>query len=454
MRNSLNLFSQLTAIPRSGDVRARYLLIFGFVLMIALLVTDGVVGFRSSLSIRSSVDALTDTQFRTVVLIDEVQRAQSTLGSVLYRLSSVADVREREQLESRVDSIERVLQDLFGQIPKDDPDMHLWREVGQASRRVTAEADRILARPHRGQPDLSDLLQARERLITTTSQLIRANHLRAESTKNRISELGSRQLLRDAVLLSTCLLLACFCAFVVVRTATRLYNQITAQTEELGRVSWQLLEKQENLARRLSHELHDELGQSLTALKTNFTRHATAPCVDQPWMSDCSELLRESIQSAHEISQLLRPTILDDFGLDSALAWLCERFEERQRIELEYQSQFHGRLNAQAETHLFRIAQEALTNVARHSEASRVVVALSGDVDFVRLRISDNGIGILSTAPPSESRFGLTGMRARARSLSGDMTVRSFPGRGTEIEVMFPKKEHEHQKTDSYSVGR
>ena len=109
---------------------------------------------------------------------------------------------------------------------------------------------------------------------------------------------------------------------------------MTVQSEELSQVSWQLLEKQELLAQRLSRELHDELGQSLTALKTNFSRHAAADRVDPSWMQDCNDLLKGSIRSAHEISELLRPTLLDELGLDSALLWLCERFEERNGMKV------------------------------------------------------------------------------------------------------------------------
>jgi signal transduction histidine kinase len=437
----------------SPNRRAQRVLVGGFLLMIALLGADGVIGFRSLLSIRANVSALTENQFRNVVLIDEVQRAQSALSSVLYRLSAGSRHQERAGLETRVDNIEQSLKSLFAAIPANDPDLALWRDVEKAYSRVTTEADRILALPPSTQPNIENLLLAREQLVSATAHLIRANHARAEITKQQIEQISSRQLIRDAILLSACLAIACLCAWLILRTATRLYSQITEQTEELGRVSWQLLEKQEHLARRLSHELHDELGQSLTALKTNFTRHAVAPCVDPAWMTDCSQLLKDSIRSAHEISQLLRPTILDDFGLDSALAWLCERFEERQRIEVEYVSDFHGRLDPQTETHVFRIAQEALTNVARHSSASKVSLTLLGIENELRLRISDNGLGLPNGSQPAAPHFGLTGMKARARSLEGELTLRSFAGRGTEIDVIFPRKEHEYEETHPNPFG-
>jgi signal transduction histidine kinase len=155
-------------------------------------------------------------------------------------------------------------------------------------------------------------------------------------------------------------------------------------------------------------------------------------------MQDCVELVKGSIRSAHEISQLLRPTVLDDFGLDSALAWLCERFEERHKVEVLYRSEFPWRIHEQAETQVFRIAQEALTNVARHSQATHVEVIFSKQGNVVRLKVSDNGVGLRPRGEGAGSSFGLTGMKARAHSLGGELYISSSPGQGVSIQLEFP----------------
>ena len=157
-------------------------------------------------------------------------------------------------------------------------------------------------------------------MLSTVGRLIHLTHARSRDAKARIERVGSRQLEQDAILLGGSALLAFACAAVVMRTSAKLYQRMTAQSEQLMQVSWRLLDNQEMVARRLSHELHDELGQVLTALKANFTRHVNAECADPKWVEDCSNLLKDSIRSAHEISQLLRPTILDDFGLTPAFA--------------------------------------------------------------------------------------------------------------------------------------
>jgi signal transduction histidine kinase len=285
-----------------------------------------------------------------------------------------------------------------------------------------------------GTRGFEQLLAAHEGVSTALEKLLRSSYDRTEATRQQVEEATWRQAIEDRVLLVACLLASCLYLW----TGTRIYYRMSQQSEELNQVSWQLLEKQELLAQRLSRDLHDELGQSLTALKANFSRHAAAGCMDPSWMQDCSDLLKESIRSAHEISQLLRPTLLDDFGLDSALAWLCERFEERNKIRVNYQSDYHWRLDEQAETHVFRIAQEALTNVVRHAEASVVEVHFSKQHGVVRLKISDNGVGLKTRPSRSLPSLGLIGMKARARSLEGEMRLQSAPGEGVAIEVVFP----------------
>src|SRR5262249_6048556 len=143
------------------------------------------------------------------------------------------------------------------------------------------------------------------------------------------------------------------------------------------------------------------------------------------------------------MSQLLRPTILDDFGLEAGLRWLAEGFAARTGIEVGVNSTFPDRLPDETETHLFRIAQEALTNIARHSGATRATITLEPVGDEIWLAIHDDGRGLGAT-PSNGHGLGLTGMRARARSAGGDAEVRSRPGEGVLIEVRVPIRHEAH----------
>jgi signal transduction histidine kinase len=199
------------------------------------------------------------------------------------------------------------------------------------------------------------------------------------------------------------------------------------QSSDLARVTWHMLESQETAARRFSHELHDELGQSLTAIKANLTALDPSAPADPARLEDCRKLVDEAIQNVRELSHLMRPTILDDFGLDAGIRWLSERFGQRTGIQVDYKSNFHDRLADQTETHLFRIVQEALTNVARHSGATRVGIELERNHGRVHLTVKDNGRGFQGNGA-SGSGLGLVGMRARAQSVGGALEIKSEGG--------------------------
>jgi signal transduction histidine kinase len=288
-----------------------------------------------------------------------------------------------------------------------------------------------------------DLLSRHEAVTAEVARLVDLSYAHAVETRERVDRETETLARETEILVVACLLIALVCAIVTVRIAARVFRQMEAQTSELSRVSFRLLETQESTARRFAHELHDELGGSLTAIKSNLTAIAhslNGASADRARVDDCVKLVDTSISSVRELSQLLRPTILDDFGLDAGLRWLTERFAERTGIEVDYKSEFDGRLPDETETHLFRIVQEALTNVARHAKATRVAIHLRPDVDSIRLTLSDNGRGfdtheLMRSAPHG---MGLSGMRARARSARGELELRSEPGRGTTIEVWAP----------------
>jgi two-component system sensor histidine kinase UhpB len=199
-----------------------------------------------------------------------------------------------------------------------------------------------------------------------------------------------------------------------------------------------MLQSQEETARRFSHELHDELGQSLAAVRSNLTSSSQDDKIER--RADCVQLVDEAIANVRELSQLLRPVILDDFGLDAGLRWLTEKFGQRTRIKTEYESCLAGRLHSDTETHLFRIAQEALTNIARHSQATKVIIMLEAEVAIVRLTIIDNGCGLAPDRQESPASLGLIGMRARARECGGTLALQPVQPKGLRIVVEVPLK--------------
>jgi signal transduction histidine kinase len=283
---------------------------------------------------------------------------------------------------------------------------------------------------------LDQLEQNRQQM----SRTLESAYQEAESLRSSVTQAGQGLLRWTVWLFAACVGLSLLCALWIVRASADLFQQLETQASDLASMQYALLETQENTARRFSHELHDELGQVLAALKANLS--ALRDSHQLARVEDCVALADEAIHDVREMSQLLRPTILDDFGLDAALRALTERFTQRTGIVVDYHGSLNGlRLRDIAETHLFRIAQEALTNVARHSEATSVTINLRTAEEGVILSIRDNGKGTSANDGKSVRGLGLAGMETRARGCGGRLQVVSTQGKGFEIEVACPLRD-------------
>jgi signal transduction histidine kinase len=399
-------------------------LVGGFSAVIVLLMAAGFIGLKSAQLIRQNSADIVHNGLVNTRLINELQREQDTLNATFTKLSQGTELSERERLLAQLDdadeAVERIVSEAAGA-----PQADLWRQLSTAVQAFASEARRLLVRKNVATYASRDLLQHHEEVTAIVARIIASNSRRSQAGQTRIDQI-STELVRESLgLLGGCLLLALVCAILTVRITTQLLRRMQQQSSELARVTWHMLESQETAARRLSHELHDELGQSLTAIKANVTALDPATPPDPARLEDCRRLIDEAIQNVRELSHLLRPTILDDFGLDAGIRWLAERFGERTGIEVDYQSSFSGRLADETETHLFRIVQEALTNVARHSKASRVAIELARNGTRVHLTIKDNGCGFHGNG---STGLGLVGMRARAQSLGGELRIDSQDG--------------------------
>lgn len=195
---------------------------------------------------------------------------------------------------------------------------------------------------------------------------------------------------------------------------------------------------------RLAHVLHDEFGQMLTGLKMDVASlQQTTPLPDtksRQKLGDMSDLIDESIQSLRPLILELRPDLLDDLGLVATVEWQLSEFKSRTGIgytftpELEDESE----LGAEIKTALFRIFQEALMNVARHAQATVVVVSLEKTPDSLVLQVRDDGLGLLSQEMEKGNSFGLLGIRERVNRLGGELRLEGAPGRGTTLRVLVP----------------
>lgn len=193
---------------------------------------------------------------------------------------------------------------------------------------------------------------------------------------------------------------------------------------------------------QIARDLHDDFGQSLTAIKIDLSRLAAALPKNEAVMGllkETNSLVDSGIEQVRQIATGLRPAILDDLGLSAALDWLAAGFKQRTGIacELDLPEQSLP-ISSDLNTAIFRIAQEALTNVARHAQASQVLIRLKQEGEAVSLIIQDNGRGITPQEIENPLSLGLLGMRERLYPWEGGLKVEAEPGQGTTIRISVP----------------
>jgi len=221
----------------------------------------------------------------------------------------------------------------------------------------------------------------------------------------------------------------------------RLFDSVKQQGDRLRRAIARLAEAEETERRRVVRELHDQVGQNLTALDLNISLVRTH--VERRGIADLTKRLDDSLalvaQTNKRIRELmsdLRPPVLDDYGLLSTLHWYGDRFTSRTNIEVDVQGreEVSACLSAQVENALFRICQEALNNTAKHAQAGLVTIGLSCRNGVIRLRISDDGVGFEHSSH-GQSGWGLLTMRERAESIGAACRIEQNAAGGTSVVV-------------------
>ncbi len=219
-------------------------------------------------------------------------------------------------------------------------------------------------------------------------------------------------------------------------------EKLIQSSDELRNLSAHLQKVREEERSRIAREIHDELGQLLTALKIDLEllkkRFLTSKeSLDQSL--SMSKLIDSAIQSVKRITTELRPSVLDSLGLSAAIEWQIGEFSERAGIKCEFViDPDEIVLDKERSITIFRIFQEALTNILRHSRASEVIVQLLLKDDIIELSVSDNGIGIEEKELSKTMSFGLIGIRERVHYWQGDTDINGIPGKGTTLKVSIP----------------
>ena len=228
----------------------------------------------------------------------------------------------------------------------------------------------------------------------------------------------------------------------------QLLGQLKTQSEQLRKLSWKLIEVQEETLRQVARDLHDEFGQILTAIGVMLGRAGQKGLdKDSVFVQDVhkvKKIVEDTLQTVRDSSQIFRPAILDDFGLEQTLDWFAKQFSRQTGVTVHFQREMvDSFFPGEDAIHLYRIVQEALNNVARHSKAQEAWVVLEEKPEALDLEIRDNGVGFDMTSEMDRiagEGLGLMGMRERAEHLKGSFTISSAPHKGTVVRVRIPLK--------------
>jgi signal transduction histidine kinase len=217
-------------------------------------------------------------------------------------------------------------------------------------------------------------------------------------------------------------------------------ERLRESEDKLRRLAAHLISVREEERAHIAREIHDELGQVLTGLKMEVTwlakRLKDKPLIEKT-DSMCG-LIDSTVQTVRKIATGLRPEMLDDMGLIAAVAWQAKEFQKRTGIRCRAKLPPESKFDIDLSTTMFRIFQEILTNVARHSRATRVDIELGVGAEQMNLEVTDNGVGIQDSELHARKSLGLLGMQERALLFGGDVRITGTPGHGTRVSVNIP----------------
>jgi signal transduction histidine kinase len=430
-------------------------LIFGFGTLVILIALTGIGTYRRGQQIRAEVASLYELDRKVTASLHELE-ADIHLSGIFVRdylldpSHLTADLHRRELLAVRRRTEQR-LQELGTSVGMEDP---------AALNRLQFEVDSywdslepVFAWTPQQKMSLGSIFLRRQVLPRRDAVLALAGHIQKltqvsltrQRQRLRRSEVEFRRYLWAmlGITVSLGLLVA---ALSILRIHTlerqaREQQRRTAQAEqELRRLSQQLVQAQESERKSLSRELHDQVGQMLTALRMELASLGTlrdSPPDFERHLREAKALAEQTLAAVRDLATGLRPAMLDDLGLGPALEWQGRDFARRSGIPVTVE--IDGSLDGLPDSHrtcLFRVVQEALTNCARHARARSIRVAVHGGPDKLSLMIQDDGVGLPADA--GGRGLGLLGIEERVRELGGSVTLRSQPHRGTLLQVEIP----------------
>jgi signal transduction histidine kinase len=293
-----------------------------------------------------------------------------------------------------------------------------------------------------------EVVPRREAVLTIAQEIEELNNAnlaeqRAEATRRHAAfRADLDRLLWRSLLLGLAVALTVVFRLRVLERRSDEQRMVAKEAEhQMRELSQRLVATQEEERKNLSRELHDHVGQVLTALRMELGRiertRAPSDVGIGPAVGECRRLVDSMVRTVRDLALGLRPSMLDDFGLQPALEWHVRDFTRRYGVDVELN--LRGDFEALPDVYrtcVYRVVQEALTNCIRHAQARSIAVTIIGHADRLEVSVTDNGIG-LDAARRGEG-LGLRGIEERVKELNGIVTIAAAPGKGTKLEIRLP----------------
>ena len=289
-------------------------------------------------------------------------------------------------------------------------------------------------------------LQAREAALSTAvARLLVQKNESEEQASDQIAQIYDRVQRQVYVFLVATLTAILLTSLYLIRSNRRLFAQLAALSEQRSELAQKLIATQESTLRYISRELHDEFGQILTAIGSMLSRAGNHAPEGSPLRSELREVCetaQSTLEKVRSLSQALHPVMLDEAGLESTLDWYVPTVERQTGVSISYEnSGTPFRLNGSAGIHIYRVVQEALNNVARHSGAKKAWVRLRFLPEALQVDVEDHGSGFV--AQQARLGIGLVAMRERAELLGGTLEFSQPAEGGTLVRLVVPKERPE-----------
>ncbi len=383
----------------------------------------------------------------------QLLRVQNDLNSIALAMRDMLDTTEPYPLTAWTAQFERIHQDLDAGLKLEesfaganrtaDQRQYLTQSVAQfwdAVNRMFTLAQNGKDAEAREQIRLS--LQARQQALSTAvSRLLVGNNEGEEQAAARIAQIYDGVQRQLYIFLAATLIAIVLTSLYLIRSNRQIFARLAELSEQRSDLAQKLIATQESTLRHISRELHDEFGQVLTAIGSMLGRagkHAPEGSPLREDLKEVQEIAQSTLDNIRTLSQALHPVLLEEAGLESTLDWYIPTVGRQTGLALHYEKTGQSfPVETSAGVHIYRVLQEALNNVSRHSGARDAWIWLRFSLDSLELEVEDHGAGFVAEKMPRG--IGLVAMRERAELIGGTLAISPHPQGGTKVRLQIPR---------------